>query len=146
MIKMNYKRIFVIVCDSMGIGNAKDADKYDDLGTNTVQHICEKCDSLNVPTLEKLGFGLLGDFKGINKVSDPKAYVMKLNEVSNGKDTMTGHWEMMGLKTVNLSLLLLIQDFQMNLLNYLKKKQDVNVLEIQHVVVQKYQICMVNIK
>ena len=97
---MNYKRIFVIVCDSMGIGNAKDADKYDDLGTNTVQHICEKCDSLNVPTLEKLGFGLLGDFKGINKVSDPKAYVMKLNEVSNGKDTMTGHWEMMGLKTV----------------------------------------------
>lgn len=97
---MNYKRIFVIVCDSMGIGNAKDADKYDDLGTNTFQHICEKCDSLNVPTLEKLGFGLLGDFKGINKVSDPKAYVMKLNEASNGKDTMTGHWEMMGLKTV----------------------------------------------
>lgn len=82
---MNYKRIFVIVCDSMGIGNAKDADKYDDLGTNTVQHICEKCDSLNVPTLEKLGFGLLGDFKGINKVSDPKAYVMKLNEVSTEK-------------------------------------------------------------
>ncbi len=97
---MNYKRIFVIVCDSMGIGNAKDADKYDDLGTNTVQHICEKCDGLNVPTLEKLGFGLLGDFKGINKISYPKAYVMKLNEVSNGKDTMTGHWEMMGLKTV----------------------------------------------
>ena len=97
---MNYKRIFVIVCDSMGIGNAKDADKYDDLGTNTVQHICEKCDGLNVPTLEKLGFGLLGDFKGINKISYPKAYVMKLNEVSNGKDTMTVHWEMMGLKTV----------------------------------------------
>lgn len=96
---MNYKRIFVIVCDSMGIGNAKDADKYDDLGANTVQHICEKCDGLNVPTLEKLGFGLLGDFKGISKVDNPNAYVMKLNEVSNGKDTMTGHWEMMGLKT-----------------------------------------------
>lgn len=96
---MNYKRIFVIVCDSMGIGNAKDADKYDDLGANTVQHICEKCDGLKVPTLEKLGFGLLGDFKGISKVTDPQAYVLKLNEVSNGKDTMTGHWEMMGLKT-----------------------------------------------
>lgn len=96
---MNYKRIILIVCDSLGIGHAKDADLYDDLSANTLGHICQKCQGLHVPHLEKLGLGLLGDFQGIAKTSQPSGYVMKLNEASNGKDTMTGHWEMMGLKT-----------------------------------------------
>lgn len=96
---MKYKRVFLIVCDSMGIGNAKDAKKYDDLNANTVGHICDVCDGLNVPTLQKLGLGNLGNFNGIQNVKNPLAYILKLNEASNGKDTMTGHWEMMGLKT-----------------------------------------------
>lgn len=96
---MKFKRIFLIVCDSMGIGNAKDAEKYDDLNANTVGHICTSCNGLKIPTLQNLGFGNLGEFKGVLKTKNPDAYVMKLNEASNAKDTMTGHWEMMGLKT-----------------------------------------------
>lgn len=96
---MKFNRIFLIVCDSMGIGNAKDAKKYNDFGANTVGHICSICDGLNIPTLQNLGFGNLGDFKGVAKTQNPQAYILKLNEASNGKDTMTGHWEMMGLKT-----------------------------------------------
>lgn len=96
---MKFKRIFLIVCDSMGIGKAKDAEKYDDLNANTVGHICTSCNGLKIPTLQNLGFGNLGEFKGVLKTKNPGAYIMKLNEASNGKDTMTGHWEMMGLKT-----------------------------------------------
>lgn len=98
-IMMKFKRIFLIVCDSMGIGNAKDAEKYNDLNANTVGHICTSCNGLKIPTLQNLGFGNLGEFKGVSKTQNPGAYIMKLNEASNGKDTMTGHWEMMGLKT-----------------------------------------------
>ena len=96
---MKFNRIFLIVCDSMGIGNAKDAKKYNDFGANTVGHICSICDGLNIPTLQNLGFGNLGDFKGVAKTQNPQAYILKLNEASNGKDTMTGHWEMMGIET-----------------------------------------------
>ena len=53
---MKFNRIFLIVCDSMGIGNAKDAKKYNDFGANTVGHICSICDGLNIPTLQNLGF------------------------------------------------------------------------------------------
>ena len=77
----------------------KTQKKYNDFGANTVGHICSICDGLNIPTLQNLGFGNLGDFKGVAKTQNPQAYILKLNEASNGKDTMTGHWEMMGLKT-----------------------------------------------
>lgn len=96
---MNYRRIILIVCDSLGIGHGKDADQYDDLGADTLGHICQECHGLHTPTLQKLGLGHLGNFQGIEKNSHPSGYVMKLNEASRGKDTMTGHWEMMGLKT-----------------------------------------------
>lgn len=96
---MKYKRIFLIVCDSLGIGNAKDAIDYDDQGANTLKHICDSCNGLDLPNLEGLGLGSLGDFKGIHKLNAQLAYTLALNEISNGKDTMTGHWEMMGLKT-----------------------------------------------
>ena len=77
---MKFNRIFLIVCDSMGIGNAKDAKKYNDFGANTVGHICSICDGLNIPTLQNLGFGNLGDFKGVAKTQNPQAYILKLNE------------------------------------------------------------------
>lgn len=96
---MKYKRVFLIVCDSLGIGNAKDATLYNDEGANTLKHICESCEGLDLPNLEGLGLGSLGDFKGIHKLNSQLGYTAKLNEISNGKDTMTGHWEMMGLKT-----------------------------------------------
>lgn len=95
-----FKRIFLIVMDSAGIGNGRDAEKFDDLGTNTFGHISEKMpNGLNIPTLNMLGIGDLDEIKGCSKVEHKKSYSSKLNEASNGKDTMTGHWEMMGIKT-----------------------------------------------
>lgn len=96
---MKYKRIFLIVCDSLGIGNAKYAKSYNDEGANTLQHICDYCDGLDLPNLEGLGLGNLGNFKGIYPLKSQLGYTLALNEISKGKDTITGHWEMMGLKT-----------------------------------------------
>ena len=98
MSKELYKRVFVIVCDSMGIGHAEDAALFGDEGANTIGHICEAKDGLNVINMEGLGLGNLGDFKGIHPIAHPLGTTATLKEVSNGKDTMTGHWEMMGLK------------------------------------------------
>ena len=94
---MKYKRIFVIVMDSAGIGAMKDADKFGDAGTNTWVHTSERCGGLDIPTINALGIGDLGKVVGSSIVSHPHAYSLILNEASNGKDTMTGHWEMMGI-------------------------------------------------
>ena len=95
-----FERIFVIVMDSAGIGHGRDAKKFDDEGTNTFGHISEHMpNGLNIPTLNSLGIGDLDEIKGTSIVSHPNSYSTKLNEASNGKDTMTGHWEMMGIKT-----------------------------------------------
>ena len=97
---MKYKRIFVIVCDSLGIGALDDASKYGDEGTNTFVHIANECNGLNIPNLNALGVGDLADIKGTSKVDHIHSFVTTLREASNGKDTMTGHWEMMGVKTI----------------------------------------------
>lgn len=94
-----YKRIFVIVLDSLGIGAMPDAARFADEGTDTFGHILEKTKILNIPNLRRLGFLNLkcgGDMKG---VESPEGRFMRMREASNGKDTMTGHWEMMGIKT-----------------------------------------------
>ncbi|MEG0275487.1 MAG: phosphopentomutase [Coprobacillus sp.] len=93
-----YKRIFLIVLDSLGVGDAHDAAEYGDEGADTLKHICDRVNGLNVPNMEGMGLGSIGDFKGIAKLKKQLAYTARLEEVSNGKDTMTGHWEMMGLK------------------------------------------------
>lgn len=96
-----FKRIFLIVMDSAGIGHGRDAEKFDDLGTNTFGHISEKMpNGLNIPVLNSLGIADLDKIKGCHVVEHPSSFSVKLNEASNGKDTMTGHWEMMGIKTV----------------------------------------------
>ena len=94
---MKYNRIFLIVMDSLGVGHAEDADKFNDRGANTFYHINEEMKYLNIPNLEKLGIGYIDNYNGIAKPLDFKGYVGRLKERSNGKDTMTGHWEMMGL-------------------------------------------------
>ena len=92
------KRAIVVVVDSMGIGALPDAVEFgDDLTCNTVVNLAEKSGGLNVPNLEKLGFGNLADIKGVNKTESPKARYGILKMKSKGKDTTTGHWEMMGL-------------------------------------------------
>ena len=100
-----YKRIFVIVADSAGVGYEPDADKFfnaghSDWGSNTFAHIAEKMpNGLNIPNMEAMGIADLTDIKGTRKVSHPHAFAARSREISNGKDTMTGHWEMMGINT-----------------------------------------------
>ena len=92
-----YKRIFVVVIDSMGIGAAEDAASYNDAGTNTLGHISESRDTFVIPNLQKLGLANLCKLKQVEPVAEPMGKYMVLKERSLGKDTMTGHWEMMGL-------------------------------------------------
>ena len=91
------KRIFLIVMDSVGIGASKDAHLFGDEGTHTLKHTALAKGSIHLPHLESLGLGYLGEVPGINKVESPVGSYGILEEISKGKDTMTGHWEMMGL-------------------------------------------------
>ena len=92
-----YKRIFTIVIDSLGVGAMPDAAEYGDAGTDTLGHISESVDSFVIPNLQKLGMANLHPLKQVEAVEKPLAHYCKLREASTGKDTMTGHWEMMGL-------------------------------------------------
>lgn len=92
-----YKRIFLVVMDSVGIGEAPDAEQYDDKGADTLGHIAEHRGGLNMPNMGKLGLSNIREIKGIQKEDTPLAYYTKMQEASTGKDTMTGHWEIMGL-------------------------------------------------
>lgn len=94
-----YKRIFVIVVDSMGIGAMEDSKKFGDAGADTLGHISEKMKEFHIPNLQKLGLANLKPLRQVERVSNPLGYFMAMNEKSSGKDTMTGHWEMMGLHT-----------------------------------------------
>ncbi|MFR8548168.1 MAG: phosphopentomutase [Lachnospiraceae bacterium] len=94
---MRYKRIFTIVIDSLGIGYMPDADQYGDKGADTLGHIAQHRENFQIPNLTKLGLANLCDLKGIAAVEHPAGYYAKLRERSSGKDTMTGHWEIMGL-------------------------------------------------
>ncbi|MEG0497105.1 MAG: phosphopentomutase [Carnobacterium sp.] len=93
---MLYKRVHLIVMDSVGIGEAPDAVKFNDVGSDTLGHIAQQV-GLNIPHLEELGLGNIRPLKGVRHVADNVGYYTKLEEVSVGKDTMTGHWEIMGL-------------------------------------------------
>ena len=91
---MKYKRIFLIVLDSLGIGASKDADKYGDGNSNTLKHIIEKT-NIELPNLKKMGLLNLIDLSD----NETDSYYTKALPLSNGKDTLTGHLEMMGIKT-----------------------------------------------
>jgi phosphopentomutase len=94
-----YKRIFVIVMDSLGIGAADDAAAYGDAGTDTLGHIAERREKFVIPNLQKIGMANLHPLKQVAPVEHPLGYYMEMKERSAGKDTMTGHWELMGLYT-----------------------------------------------
>ena len=92
-----YKRIFTVVLDSLGAGEMADAGEFGDEGADTLGHIDGFVEHLKLPNLEKLGLANLHPMKHLNPADPPMAYYTKLNEASVSKDTMTGHWEMMGL-------------------------------------------------
>ncbi|MFD2307841.1 phosphopentomutase [Enterococcus termitis] len=91
-----FKRVHLIVMDSVGIGEAPDAEKFGDVGSDTLGHIAKEA-GLTIPNLEKLGLGTIAPLHNVEAVADHSGYATKLEEVSVGKDTMTGHWEIMGL-------------------------------------------------
>ena len=92
-----YKRVFVIVLDSLGIGAMPDSEKFGDKGVDTFGHILDKMGTLDIPNLQKLGIANLHPLKQVEAIERPMGYYSFLKEASTGKDTMTGHWEMMGL-------------------------------------------------
>ncbi|MCD7806912.1 MAG: phosphopentomutase, partial [Lachnospiraceae bacterium] len=94
---MKYKRIFVIVIDSLGIGAMPDSADYGDIGVDTLGHIAESVEKLDIPNLQRLGLANLHSMKGVAPVGRPLGRYAELYERSVSKDTMTGHWEMMGL-------------------------------------------------
>ncbi|MCZ8535729.1 phosphopentomutase [Paenisporosarcina quisquiliarum] len=97
MTHKSFKRIHLVVMDSVGIGEAPDAQSFGDTGSDTLGHIAEKMNGLNMPNLEKMGLSNIRPFQGIQPVTVPSSYYGKMQEASVGKDTMTGHWEIMGL-------------------------------------------------
>lgn len=112
-----FKRIFLIVMDSVGIGEAKDADKFDDLNTNTVLNIIKKT-NVELPNLDKLGLHNLLYHDNLETIS----YYTRGNEISNGKDTLTGHLEMMGVITKKPFKTFLETGFPKELINELEEK------------------------
>lgn len=94
-----YKRIFTIVLDSLGIGEMKDSSDYGDIGVNTLGNIAQRTKDFQIPNLQKLGLANLCELQNVEPAKAPLGKYAKLNERSIGKDTMTGHWEMMGIYT-----------------------------------------------
>ena len=88
---------FIIVLDGVGIGELPDSFQYGDEGSNTLVNISKAVNGLNLPNLTKLGLGNIAEIKGVPSVSNPLASFGKMKEVSKGKDSTTGHWEMAGL-------------------------------------------------
>lgn len=95
---MKFKRICLIVLDSVGIGELPDAPKFGDAGSHTLGHIAQNYQSLSLPHMQQYGLGNIAPLERIEPAAKPLASYGKMAEVSVGKDTMTGHWEIMGLK------------------------------------------------
>ena len=93
-----YNRIFVVVMDSLGVGEMEDSGEYGDVGVNTLEHISKSVDTFEIPNLRRLGLANLCSLKQVEPAEQPLGYYAKLREKSCSKDTMTGHWEMMGLE------------------------------------------------
>lgn len=117
------KRTFVIVIDSLGVGYEETSKSYGDEGANTLGHIFEATNGkYKIPNLQKLGLCNLTDVKGNEKVNNPNAYCFKLKESSNGKDTMTGHWEIMGVLTTKPFVTFTDTGFPKELIDELEKR------------------------
>ena len=91
-------KVCVLVCDSWGVGDAPDADVYGDLGSDTLGNTSRAVGGLRVPNLEALGIGLLTSIEGVEPRAEAGTAHGRATEISAGKDTTTGHWEMMGIR------------------------------------------------
>jgi phosphopentomutase len=91
------RRVILVVLDSVGIGEMPDAKNYNDVGSNTLGNISTAVGGLRLPNMEKLGLGNIDGIKGVVKSENPNAAFGKCSELSIGKDTVTGHWEIAGV-------------------------------------------------
>ncbi len=96
---LGISRVILIVLDSVGIGALPDAGNFNDIGSHTLRHIAEHQNGLDMPHMSELGLGNIEALEGVLPVDIPIASFGKMVEISRGKDTTTGHWEMMGLVT-----------------------------------------------
>ncbi len=119
---MRFKRVFVIVLDSLGIGPMADSARFDDAGADTLGHISETVEHLDNPNLQRLGLANLKPLKQVKPAEHPEGYFMAMNEASNGKDTMTGHWEMMGIRTDKPFITFTEHGFPKELIDELEKR------------------------
>ena len=119
---MRFKRVFVIVLDSLGIGPMADSARFDDTGADTLGHISETVEHLDIPNLQRLGLANLKALKQVKPAEHPEGYFMAMNEASNGKDTMTGHWEMMGIRTDKPFITFTEHGFPKELIDELEKR------------------------
>ena len=119
---MRFNRVFVIVLDSLGIGPMADSARFDDAGADTLGHISETVDHLDIPNLQRLGLANLKALKQVKPAEHPEGYFMAMNEASNGKDTMTGHWEMMGIRTDKPFITFTEHGFPKELIDELEKR------------------------
>lgn len=117
-----YKRIFTIVIDSLGVGEMDDSKEYGDVNVDTLGHISESVQDFKISNLQRLGLANLHSIKNVEPVEKPLGYFMKMKEASVGKDTMTGHWEMMGLKIEKPFQTFTDTGFPKELLDELEKK------------------------
>ncbi|MGN0711426.1 MAG: phosphopentomutase [Anaerovoracaceae bacterium] len=117
-----FNRIFTIVVDSLGIGAMDDSEKFGDIGVDTLGHISQSVDSFNIPNLQKLGMANLKKLKQVNPVDKPLGYYMSMREASSGKDTMTGHWEMMGILTTKPFITFTDTGFPKELIDEMEKR------------------------
>lgn len=117
-----YNRIFVVVMDSLGVGAMPDSEKFGDVAVNTLGHISESVDTFIIPNLQKLGMANITPLRQVPSAEYPIARYGKLREKSNGKDTMTGHWEMMGLEITRPFLTFTETGFPPDLIAELEKK------------------------
>lgn len=119
---MRFNRVFVIVLDSLGIGPMADSARFDDAGADTLGHISETVKHLDIPNLQRLGLANLKALKQVKPAEHPEGYFMAMNEASNGKDTMTGHWEMMGIRTDKPFITFTEHGFPKELIDELEKR------------------------
>ena len=120
---MKKKRVFVVVIDSLGVGSESHSKEYGDDGANTLSHIFSAVNgSVKIPNLQSLGICNLTDVKGNPAIENSKAYYGKLLEDSVGKDTMTGHWEIMGVLTTKPAVTFTDTGFPQDLIDELERR------------------------
>lgn len=121
MKKELFKRIHLIVLDSVGIGESPDADLFGDVGADTLGHTAEAMNGLHMPNMAKLGLSNIRPILGVPVAAEPLAMYGKMQESSVGKDTMTGHWEIMGLN-ISTPFKVYPNGFPVELINQLEER------------------------